>query len=197
MGRPATDKRERLVRAARGAFHRRGVAGASLAEVARQAGVPAGNSFYYFRSKDELARAVVEDWCAHLVAVLNELDQQQSDPCSRIHSFLDRAADNRSEYAANGCPIAGLSRDLRLQGGGMGSAIVRAYELQLRWLAHQFQAAGTAEAAATSSAQFLLAGLQGSFVLGHAARSEKIIQGTIDQLKSWLNDHCSRAATDR
>lgn len=193
MGRPATDKRERLVRAARWAFHRHGVAGVSLAKIARQAGVPAGNSFYYFRSKDELAHAVVDEWCTHVAAVLEELEQQHADPWLRIHSLLDRAIANRAEYAASGCPLAGLSRDFRVQGGALGSVAARTYELQLEWLGRQFEHANVTPPEARRAARFVLAGLQGSFVLGYATASDYGIVDCIEQLKSWLgamrNDH--------
>ena len=50
MGRPATDKREKLVAAAMDRFHAQGYEGTSLADVAAAAGLSAGNVFYYFRT---------------------------------------------------------------------------------------------------------------------------------------------------
>ena len=54
-------KRERLVASAGDLLHRQGVAATTLAQVAEAADVPAGNVYYYFKTKDDLVRAVIED----------------------------------------------------------------------------------------------------------------------------------------
>lgn len=65
--RPA-DRPEELISAALAVFAERGFRGATLAEVARRAGVSKGTVYLYFHSKDDLFRAVV----AHRVVVLIE-----------------------------------------------------------------------------------------------------------------------------
>jgi AcrR family transcriptional regulator len=59
-GAPA-GKRERLVAGASKLLHHNGVAASSLAEIAQAADVPLGNVYYYFKSKDELIRAVLAE----------------------------------------------------------------------------------------------------------------------------------------
>ena len=58
----AGGKRERLVESARELVHEQGVQRTTLAEVAERAEVPAGNVYYYFKTKDELVGAVVESY---------------------------------------------------------------------------------------------------------------------------------------
>ncbi len=53
-------KRERLVASAGERLHRQGVAATTLADIAQAADVPVGNVHYYFRTKDDLVRAVIE-----------------------------------------------------------------------------------------------------------------------------------------
>jgi TetR/AcrR family transcriptional regulator, transcriptional repressor for nem operon len=53
-------KRDRLIAAAARLLHEQGVERTTLAEIAQLAEVPAGNVYYYFKTKDEVIAAVVE-----------------------------------------------------------------------------------------------------------------------------------------
>jgi AcrR family transcriptional regulator len=55
-------KRERLIRTATRLLYRQGFAKTSLADIAQAAEVPLGNVYYYFKTKSELAEAVVEEY---------------------------------------------------------------------------------------------------------------------------------------
>ncbi len=53
-------KRERLVAAAIQLLHQQGIERTTLADIAKAADVPAGNVYYYFKTKDEVIAAVIE-----------------------------------------------------------------------------------------------------------------------------------------
>jgi AcrR family transcriptional regulator len=55
------ERRERLIAAAEEVFARRGYAGATIAEIARAAGVSAANVYLYFENKDALFYEVFSD----------------------------------------------------------------------------------------------------------------------------------------
>jgi AcrR family transcriptional regulator len=61
MARPRSDIQPRIVTAARARFLAEGVDGASLREIARDAGTNIGMIVYYFPTKDDLFSAVVEE----------------------------------------------------------------------------------------------------------------------------------------
>lgn len=61
MARPRSDIQHRVLRAAAERFLHDGVDGASLRQIAQDAGTSLGMVTYYFASKDELFTAVVED----------------------------------------------------------------------------------------------------------------------------------------
>ena len=54
------DKRTRLIETATKLAYGRGFRETSLADIAEAARVPVGNVYYYFKTKEELAEAVVE-----------------------------------------------------------------------------------------------------------------------------------------
>src|SRR6266852_8058083 len=60
MARTHIDKRSRLVSAAVDLAYQNGFGATSLADIAREAEVPLGNVFYYFKTKDEIGEAIVE-----------------------------------------------------------------------------------------------------------------------------------------
>jgi AcrR family transcriptional regulator len=70
MARPRSDIKTRIVEAARSRFLKAGVDGASLREIARDAGTNIGMIVYYFPSKDDLFLAVVEETYAPFLAGL-------------------------------------------------------------------------------------------------------------------------------
>ena len=73
MARPRSDIQPRIVEAARGRFLAQGVDGASLREIARDAGTNIGMIVYYFPTKDDLFLSVVEDVYAKLVHDLAQI----------------------------------------------------------------------------------------------------------------------------
>ncbi|HLK36067.1 MAG TPA: TetR/AcrR family transcriptional regulator [Polyangiaceae bacterium] len=70
MARPRSDIHLRIVRAARARFLAEGVDGASLRNIATDAGTNVGMVFYYFPTKDDLLLAVVEEVYASLLTDL-------------------------------------------------------------------------------------------------------------------------------
>src|SRR5258706_16123128 len=60
MTRIHIDKRSRLLSAAVDLAYQNGFGATSLADIAREAEVPLGNVYYYFKTKDEIGEAIVE-----------------------------------------------------------------------------------------------------------------------------------------
>ncbi len=57
---PKVSKREALVGAATQLLVERGLDAPSIADIAEHAQVPAGNVYYYFKTRDELIEAVID-----------------------------------------------------------------------------------------------------------------------------------------
>lgn len=68
MPRPRSDIEPRVIHAARARFLSDGVDGASLRQIARDAGTSIGMIYYYFPTKDDLFLAVVEEHYEKLIA---------------------------------------------------------------------------------------------------------------------------------
>jgi TetR/AcrR family transcriptional repressor of nem operon len=185
MGRPATDKKARLVAAAVEQFQRKGYARSSLADIAKTAGIPPGNVFYFFKTKKDLARAVVDEWCRLLGQYLERLEVLPNHR-QRIEGFIDQASTISTMYVTLGCPLAGLTRDLRLEGATLESEAGRVYAVQFSWLQSQFVACGFPPAQARAHARFLMAGYHGAILLAYAKSDPGLIEDEVVSLKDWL-----------
>lgn len=72
MARPRTDIAPRILRAARKRFREKGVDGASLRAIAKDAGTSIGMIYYYHPTKDDLFFAVVEETYEKFLAELEQ-----------------------------------------------------------------------------------------------------------------------------
>jgi AcrR family transcriptional regulator len=78
--------REALLRAAAVVMSERGVDGATMLEIAERADVGAGTVYTYFKSKDELAIAVLEEMMHSLALRIEETTKGFTDP-AQVYAF--------------------------------------------------------------------------------------------------------------
>ncbi len=187
LPRHSTDKRERLITAAIECFHEQGLANASIADVARRAEVAPGNVFYYFRTKEDLAAAVIGRW-TELVRGYAEQLSADSDPWRRLESFIGQAALMRGIYVTLGCPLAGITREVRRDASGLTAQVEGVYGVQFAWLEAQFAFAGFGPGEARRHARFLMSTYHGAIGLAHAQDDGTLITDAVDALSRWLAD---------
>ncbi len=90
MPRPRSDIKPRIVEAARARFLAKGVDGASLREIARDAGTNIGMIVYYFPTKDDLFLSVVEEVYARLLGDIEKLLRSGGPVRGRLQRALVR-----------------------------------------------------------------------------------------------------------
>src|SRR5437588_8888273 len=95
------DKRSRLVSAAVGLAYQNGFGGTSLADIAREAKVPLGNVYYYFKTKDEIGEAIVELRLAELSAQRQRWHEGGS-PKDRLCACVQGVFENKDCLAQRG-----------------------------------------------------------------------------------------------
>src|SRR5246127_4180135 len=86
MPKTKSDKRSRLIRTAVKLAYRYGFRETSLADIAQAAKVPVGNVYYYFKTKDEIGEAIVEQRLLEL-RTLQEQWNQKNSPKERLQAF--------------------------------------------------------------------------------------------------------------
>lgn len=94
----AQARRQQVLDAASDAFRRRGFHAASMAEIAKLAGMSPGHIYNLFENKDEIIAAIVERDCEEILARISEI-QQEGDLLQKMLEGTEQALDEHSEVA--------------------------------------------------------------------------------------------------
>ena len=123
---PDGGQRGRLVDAASQLFYQQGVEKTALADIALAAGVPQGNVYYYFKTKDELVEAVIEVVAQDLQKQFALLSKHRS-PKGRLKALVRSLTDQRELVARYGCQMGSLCSELDKRANGLDLAAARLF----------------------------------------------------------------------
>lgn len=180
-----SDKRERLVAAGQLLFHRHGAGNCSLNELAGESGVPLGNIYYYFKTKDELIAAVADYQLEAVVQLLGTLDALPT-PAERLHAFIDDFTGRGRERAAYGCPVGTLCEEVHRLDTPAAPNAVAAFRAILDWIEQQFLELDFPRKQSRQHAVHTLAAIQGASVLAHAFGDPAMVRSEMQELWRWL-----------
>jgi len=178
------DNRTRLLHAAEKTTYQYGFGGTAIADIAKEARVPLGNVYYYFKTKDEIADAIVQLRVTRFKKLLQELDQADS-PAERLCGFVQIKIKNREGLARSGCPVGTLCSELQKHGGAVAKRSRVLFAEALAWMEAQFKALGKG-ADSRGLAVHLLSATQGVSVLAHTFHDPGMIEMEAARLMEWI-----------
>ena len=185
IGKPQPDKRTRLIETATKLAYRNGFNETSLADIAEVARVPVGNVYYYFKTKEELAEAVVERRLEEFRAARAEWDRLSS-PKERLLAFVRSIEANREQLARGGCPVGNLCSELHKEGGTLAKKSATLFTEPIGWLEKQFRAVGH-DKDSRELAMHLFSAFQGMAAVAHGANEPDLVPMEVRRLKNWIN----------
>src|SRR5260370_13906991 len=141
MPKTKSEKRARLIRTAVKLAYRHGFRETSIADIAEAAKVPVGNVYYYFKTKDEIGEAVVEQHLLEFRALREQWDRKGS-PKERLRACVEYTLGNRDMLARGGCPFPTLCSELHKAGRPLAETSAALLRELLAWLEAQFSADG-------------------------------------------------------
>jgi TetR/AcrR family transcriptional repressor of nem operon len=177
-------KRDRLLAAARQLFYEQGVERTTLVDISIGATVPLGNLYYYFKTKDELAVAVVELQLSELRRALSLLDQLES-PADRLKAFVEWLTSRVDEIARFGCPHGSLCLELSKASAMAAPGVARLLLVPIEWTATQFRLLGRSDA--PGLALQLIAAYQGTAILSGVLGQPELMQQEGRRLHAWID----------
>jgi AcrR family transcriptional regulator len=177
-------KRERLAAAACQMVHQQGVEATTLADIAQAAGVPLGNVYYYFKTKDDIVRAVVETHLNEATTMLAAIDGAYATPRERLKAVFGGLSQQSELIARYGCPRGSLCTELdkRADGPGITAELMR---VPVDWAARQFQAMGRADG--RDLAVEVVARYQGTALLANAFRDPALMDREAVRFAQWID----------
>ena len=185
----SADKRAELVTAAATLLHEQGFHRTTLADVAHRASVPLGNVYYYFKTKEALAEAVI---AAHEEALRERFaswDAAHPDPRSRLRQLVRAPLDTSDRIIQFGCPHGSLCQELEKLGkdAPLARAGARLFAVYIDWTDSQFRALGCEKREARALGADLVASVQGTMLLANTLRSPTLLAAQLRRVERWLD----------
>lgn len=181
----ALDKRARLLNAANTLVHRQGYNQTTLADIAKEAAVPLGNVYYYFKTKEDIGKALIEHRGAFYASLIAQWEQAP-DPRQRLLALVAMVSEQRDLLASSGCPIGSLCQELHhKEGGPLAEKASSLLGAMLAWTEQQFRLLGKDDQA-FDLALHLVSVLQGASLLTHTFNRPELITRETSRLTEWI-----------
>jgi TetR/AcrR family transcriptional repressor of nem operon len=182
-----------LVLAAKRLLHEQGFRRTSLADVASAAGVPLGNVYYYFRTKDALAQAVIAAHESALREQFSSWEASYPDARQRLRRLVRSPLDASEGLVRFGCPHGSLCQELEKLGpdAPLAKAASRLLAVYIDWARAQLRAVGVPPHRARTLAASTVAAIQGAMLVAHTLRSESLLAEQLHHVERWLDTSIS------
>jgi len=184
MAPQGTDKRTRIVETAAKLLHEQGFARTTLADIARESGVPLGNLYYYFKTKDAIGEALIEKMSVMAAAAREKWDHEP-EPKDRIDAFIQATIDSREDVARRGCRVGSLCSELHKEPGPLAERAASLFDGLQKWLEVQFRLMGKG-AESRDLAFHLLSSIQGASLLANTFHNTRQMTRECNRLKEWV-----------
>lgn len=178
-------KRDRLIAGARETIHRQGVEATTIAEIAEASDVPAGNVYYYFKSKDELVAAAIDAYAREIRERLSWIEERHRTPRARLKELVRLMVSQADQVVLYGCPRGSLCSELDKRDDDLAQACRELMEMPIIWIEQQFKAMGRRDARDLAFA--LLASYEGIALLTNTFRDPELIIREGRRLERWID----------
>ena len=188
--------RQRIVEAANRLFYHKGYNRTSFSDVVEAAGVPRGNIYYYFKTKDEILEAAIAYRTERIAQMLENWNGDYRTPIERLQRFLDILTNSADSLMRYGCPMGTLNTELGKDQDKLQQQAENLFKVFESWLSDQFAELGYA-GRAHELAQRLMSQGQGISVMTHVHNDPGFLRREKERLGLWLdhladgNDECA------
>ncbi len=186
--------REAIIAAAKRLMQIKGYNGTSLDDILRESGVGKGSFYHYFRSKEDLGYAILDEIVGSFLARTLEpcFADPAGHPLSQIRCFLDRiVAWQREIRCVGGCPLGNLASELSDVHEGFRARLAGVFAAWRRRLTQALEEARRRgdvgpECQAEAVAGFVVAALEGAILLGKVSKDVTLLDTCVAELKRYL-----------
>jgi len=178
--------RQRIVEAANRLFYHKGYHNTSFTDVVNASGVPRGNIYYYFKSKEDILHAALKYRISRIEQMLQSWNERYPTPLERLDRFLEILPDSADSLARYGCPMGTLNAELGKNDPSLQAEARSMFLLFEDWLTDQFAELGYA-GRAREFARRLLARGQGISMITHVYHDRRFLMQETDLLQRWIH----------
>lgn len=178
--------RHLIVETANRLFYEGGYNHTSFTDIVDATDVQRGNIYYYFKTKDDILRAVIDHRLEVITDMLNGWNREEKDPRVRLHNFARMLLENSNDLIRFGCPMGTINAELG-KGQRELQRITRAmFDTFRDWLIAQYRQLGANSRLADELAMETLARAQGIIMVAHVYEDADVIEREIPKFEAWL-----------
>lgn len=178
--------RQKIVEAANRLFYHKGYNQTSFSDVVDAAGVPRGNIYYYFKTKDEILEAAIKHRTERIAQMLEGWTGSYRTPIDRLHRFIDILSNSADAITRYGCPMGTLNTELGKDQGALQEQAENLFKVFESWLSDQFAELGYAGRAHELALRLMAQG-QGISVMAHVHNDPGFLRREKERLALWLD----------
>lgn len=182
-----------IVEVASHLVHLKGFNHTSIGEILRESGVGKGNFYYYFKSKEELGYAIIENNVKQfLEEVMGRAFGGYRDPVAQLDDFLDILLDvHRKQSCAGGCRLGNMAMEMSDIHEGFRKKFQEAFDRLGVEVAGALRQARTGGQLAdhmdpTALAPFVIASVEGAILLTKVKKDISILEHCFQELKKHI-----------
>lgn len=196
MARKSERTRQRIVEAANRLFYHKGYNQTSFSDVVEAAGVPRGNIYYYFKTKDEILEDAIRYRTERIATMLEGWTGSLRTPIERLHRFIDILSNSADAIMRYGCPMGTLNAELGKGQGELQQQAENLFKVFESWLTDQFAELGYAGRAHELALRLMAQG-QGISMMAHVHNDPGFLRREKARLAHWIdqlaegNDDCA------
>lgn len=186
MPRKSERTRQRIVEAANRLFYHKGYHQTSFSDVVTAAGVPRGNIYYYFKTKEEILEAAIQYRLERIKQMLENWNGDYRTPIERLQRFVEILSNSADSITRFGCPMGTLNTELGKGQDRLQAEAERLFKVFEDWLSDQFAELGYAGRARELALRLMSQG-QGISMMTHAHRDPAFLEREKTRLSRWLD----------
>lgn len=166
-------------------FYELGYEATSFSDIVEASGLYRGNIYHYFKSKEDILRAVVDHRLEEFRVLLEQWDLLYIDPKAKLLAFVNMITGRQTELVEYGCPIGSLNTELGKDRRDLQLAARALFDLFRDWLTLRFIELGQ-DAEAGNLALHLLGRAQGIAVISQVYQDKQLLKHETGQLTAWI-----------
>ena len=177
--------RSAIVECAKQLFYEHGYDGTSFTDIVEASGLYRGNINHYFKTKDDILKAVVQQHLSDFSTLLAQWEKEHADPKGRLLAFIDMITGRKADLVQYGCPVGSLNTELGKDRRDLQLAARALFDLFRDWLAARFTELNHGDDA-KALALHLLGRAQGIAVIAHVYHDTNLLRRETELLKAWI-----------
>jgi len=178
--------RQQIIQATDDLLYHKGFNMMSFSDIAEASGVPRGNIYYHFKTKDEVLMAVIEYRISLMQAMLDGWNKTIKTPLKRLKRYAQIPINELDNVVRFGCPMGSLISELGKSQPELQRIVQTQYDTFLKWMRSQFKDLVPDKDAKNLAIQLLMQ-TQGLAIIAHSYADKKLVRREVKNIESWLD----------